>query len=292
MPKSGLSPRELALAIGASESSVKRWADDGHIGIAKTAGGHRRIPIADAIRFIRERHLAIERPEILGLGELQAAPEAQRAASPADQLRAFLVDGKAAEARGLILSWYLAGQSIATIGDEHLRPAFETIGSLWLDSSDGIFVEHRATEIGLAALHQLNALLPVPTSGPVALGGACSGDTSLLPTTLVAMVLTEHGFRAQNLGANTPIASLTHAITRERPALVWFSANHLDDARAFDRDLIALSSTLERFDAMAILGGRALAGLSNPMGPRLRVARSLTELAAWVDGWNQRRTTP
>ena len=37
------------------------------------SGGHRRIPLADAIRFIRDRRLVLERPEILGLGELSAA---------------------------------------------------------------------------------------------------------------------------------------------------------------------------------------------------------------------------
>ena len=49
-----LSPRELAQAIGVSESSLKRWADAGQIRVARTAGGHRRISIADAVRFIRE----------------------------------------------------------------------------------------------------------------------------------------------------------------------------------------------------------------------------------------------
>jgi excisionase family DNA binding protein len=292
MSKSALSPRELALAIGASESSVKRWADDGHIAIAKTAGGHRRIPLADAIRFIRDRRLVLERPEILGLGELSAAATREVATSPAEQLRTFLVEGKGPEVRGLILSWYLAGQSIAAIGDECLRPAFEAIGSMWLHSSDGIFVEHRATELCLAALHQLSAILPTNDRGPVALGGAFAGDMSLLPTTLVSMVLTEHGFRTQNLGARMPVESLAHAIAREKPTLVWFSANHIDDPRTFDRELVALTSMLERFDLMAIGGGRALSGLANPLSPRLRIARTLTELAAWVDGWNQRAATP
>ncbi|MCC7171457.1 MAG: hypothetical protein IT459_13500 [Planctomycetes bacterium] len=294
MPKSALSPRELALAIGVSESSVKRWADDGHIAIAKTAGGHRRIPIADAIQFIRTRRLTIERPEILGLCELVGLDEASRsiASPPAEQLRTFLVEGKSAEVRGLVLSWYLAGQSIASIGDDCVRPALEVIGALWLESSEGIFIEHRASDLCLAALHQLSAYLPARTSGPVALGGACSGDSSLLPSTLVALVLTEHGFRTQNLGARTPIDTLAHAIARERPELVWISANHIEDARAFDRDLIALTATLDRYDVMAIGGGRALSGLANPVGPRLRVAKSLTELAAWVDGWNRRAMSP
>ena len=49
---------------------------------------------------------------------------------------------------------------------EKLKPAFEAIGSMWLHSSDGIFVEHRATELCLAALHQLSAILPTNDRGP------------------------------------------------------------------------------------------------------------------------------
>ena len=54
--KSVLSPKELAAAIGVSESTLKRWADDGLIVFSRTAGGHRRIRLAEAIRFIRENH--------------------------------------------------------------------------------------------------------------------------------------------------------------------------------------------------------------------------------------------
>jgi excisionase family DNA binding protein len=49
-----LSPRELAAAVGVSESSLKRWADEGRVKVARTAGGHRRIELAEAVRFIRQ----------------------------------------------------------------------------------------------------------------------------------------------------------------------------------------------------------------------------------------------
>ena len=49
-----LSPKELAQAIGVSESSLKRWADEGLLRATRTAGGHRRIPLAEAIRFLRD----------------------------------------------------------------------------------------------------------------------------------------------------------------------------------------------------------------------------------------------
>jgi MerR family transcriptional regulator, light-induced transcriptional regulator len=50
-----LSPKALAAAIGVSESSLKRWADEGRLAAERTAGGHRRIAVAEAVRFVRRR---------------------------------------------------------------------------------------------------------------------------------------------------------------------------------------------------------------------------------------------
>ena len=68
--KNVLSPKELGSAIGVSESSLKRWADDGRLRVARTAGGHRRIELREAVRFIRASGFTVQRPELLGLAEL------------------------------------------------------------------------------------------------------------------------------------------------------------------------------------------------------------------------------
>src|SRR5271165_4212340 len=72
-PATLLTPKELADAIGASESSVRRWVDAGDIRMSRTAGGHRRILLPDAIQFIRKMGAAIVRPELLGLTDLNSA---------------------------------------------------------------------------------------------------------------------------------------------------------------------------------------------------------------------------
>ena len=67
-----LSTRELADALGVSESSLKRWVDSGRISALRTEGGHRRIPLAEAMRFIRDTAAPIARPELLDLPEARA----------------------------------------------------------------------------------------------------------------------------------------------------------------------------------------------------------------------------
>ena len=48
-----LTPKQVARAIDVSESSIKRWCDKGVIPTQYTAGGHRRITMADTLEFLR-----------------------------------------------------------------------------------------------------------------------------------------------------------------------------------------------------------------------------------------------
>src|SRR5688572_28631719 len=170
-----LSPKDLAAAIGASESSLRRWIDSGDIRVSRTAGGHRRIPLSDAVQFIRKMGAVVVRPEVLNL---PALPTAMPGSADADEqaLFAALRDGERELARGLVFSWYLAGRSMHAIFDGPLRGALYQLGELWKHDERGILVEHRATEICLAMITSLRLLVPAPAAEPpLAIGGAPSG---------------------------------------------------------------------------------------------------------------------
>src|SRR5512133_965111 len=96
-----LSPRELAEAIGVSESSIKRWADDGALRAVRTTGGHRRIPVEEAVQFIRVSGQSVVRPELLGIAD--AVPFTDTVPSQGDgaeTLYRLLVEGSESGARG------------------------------------------------------------------------------------------------------------------------------------------------------------------------------------------------
>jgi hypothetical protein len=130
--KTLISPKQLAQAIGASESSLKRWADDGLLRVSKTAGGHRRIPVNDAIRFIRERHLEVIKPEAIGLSSsLIPASECRSIEDLTSMLIDYFTEGKVEEAETLLISSYLSGKSVAEIADGPIQGAMEQIGYIW-----------------------------------------------------------------------------------------------------------------------------------------------------------------
>ena len=125
-----LSPKDLARAIGVSESSVKRWADEGVIRASRTAGGHRRIPIAEAVRFIRATEATVVQPEVLGLRDVEAVSPDERSADNPDAFLRFLEEGDGERVRGFLIARYLGGESIAELFDRRIRPAMETIGAV------------------------------------------------------------------------------------------------------------------------------------------------------------------
>ena len=146
--KAVLSPRELAQVIGVSESSLKRWADAGLLDVSRTAGGHRRIPLPEAVRFIRETRATVVRPDVLGLPDLDGSIDfAEEVRDPGERLHQFLVDGQARAARAMILTLYLGGRTVAEICDEPIRFALGRIGELLHDRHEAIYLEHRATDV-------------------------------------------------------------------------------------------------------------------------------------------------
>lgn len=277
---SGLSPKLLAQAIGVSESSLKRWVDEGLLNAGRTVGGHRRIVLSEAIRFIRQIGATVVKPEILGLNELASIPHnwnIQR--DVVSMVHAALESGEAQKVRAMTLSMYLGGWTPAAIFDGPVREAMTRIGELWLHSEWGIVVEHRATDIALQAINQLRLLCPVrKADAPVALGCAAEFDQHLLPTLMASTVLGELGFLDVNLGALTPPSVLLNAAKHYKPKLIWMCASvplEVSRARAMVKyvqaDLAALGATF-------VLGGRGFSALASEDLNGIHLAKTMLDI--------------
>lgn len=278
-----LSTRALARAIGVSESSVKRWADGGALRVVRTAGGHRRIPLAEAVRFVRETRATVVEPAVFGLACVDALAAAD-AAGEEERLHAWLSSGAAAQAGGFLSGLYLGGRSLAAIVDGPLRGALERLGERWLHAADGILVEHRATEICIKWLNQVRGMLAPAEGAPLAVGGAPTGDPYALPTLAVAAALEAEGLHAINLGPETPLGTLQLAIERERPAIAWLSVSTDAGRDAVARDLQRLAEAARASGARLILGGRALRAGSLHLPPGVHLGNRVSELAAFAQG--------
>jgi methanogenic corrinoid protein MtbC1 len=220
------------------------------------------------------------RPELLGLPDLDAVvADVPRPNLMGGRLRDHLVEGNDAAARGLLISMYLGGMTIADIADGPISAAMTSIGELWQHQREGIFLEHRATDICVQGVIQLRMLLEQPaTDAPHAVGGALSGDPYMLASLLAACVLAENGFLATNLGADTPPGSLLHAVADQQAILCWVSLNSVTNTQESSAMLHDLVKGLDPMGTTLIVGGRACTSVEMPHG-KIHVAQSMNSLA-------------
>lgn len=291
-----LSPKNVAGAIGVSESSLKRWADEGMIRFSRTAGGHRRILLTEAIRFIRVNHHAVVRPDLLGLnevGQLLARQPALRQSDPQTSLFEALQDGDGMRARGLITAWFLDGRDLSTLLDGPIRAVMAQLGEIWQHSDEGIFVEHRATDLCVQALNHVRTLLPAPAAdAPVATGGAPSGDPYILPTLMASMVLAELGYRTVNLGGDTPLDVLGRAAVKCKAQLVWVSFTSPQPPKILRQQIEDLAGLVQPVGSQVVVGGQQMLGDLRLDVPHVHIVRSMHDLVMFGSGLINRSPRP
>jgi excisionase family DNA binding protein len=268
-----LSTSELARALGVSDSSIRRLADAGELEIHRTRGGHRRIPVSEAIRYIRDTRALVHKPELLGL---EIAPHRISPESGGDSLLRALEEGHASAVIGVMQWLYASGMRVDEICDGPLASAMRDIGSRWPHDKRAIFVEHRATMLCARAISQLRLSIPEPDEdAPTSIGGAASGDMYLLPTLIASLVLHDAGFNEINLGPNTPLDVLADSVVDEQPDLVWLSIAEPFRSRSQIAELLKLAEIAKQHDTQLIVGGRHAGDLES-------VAASLPEPPSWT----------
>jgi MerR family transcriptional regulator, light-induced transcriptional regulator len=252
-----VSPRLAAAALAVSESSLKRWADQGHLALVKTQGGHRRVKVAGLLEFARAHGYPIERPEMLGLppGQTRGRPTLKPAV---DELVARLVSGDEPWVRRTLIGAYAAGADLAELVDNSLAPAFAQLGHAWERGALEIYEEHRATEIALRSIAELRGLVPDPApDAPKAFGATLEGDWYTLPLAAADLTLRALGFATTSLGAHLPARSLATAIASHRPRLVFLSLSQVSDAERLASDVNTTFEATSQVGAALVIGGGA-----------------------------------
>lgn len=253
-----VSPKQLARAIGVSESSVKRWCDQGLLETGRTAGGHRRLQLPQVLDFLRARQFAVVDPAVLGLPA--ACGQGERTADRArERLLAALIEGDDLRSRQILFDLYLAGRSILELCDALLTPVLHEIGARWDCGSLAVYQERRACEAVIRVLHELRLLLAEPPpDAPTAIGGTGPDDFYSVPTTMVELIFRAGGWRANSLGSGLPFDTLVQAIEHVRPQLFWLSVTHLGPADRFVEGFTRLSNAAAALKVPFVVGGQAL----------------------------------
>ena len=276
-----LSPKQVANSIGVSESSLKRWCDQGLIPSGKTPGGHRRLHVGDVLEFLRETNRPLVKPELIGLPA--GSGRASRSCESSQELLAAAVSsGDEARCRRILLDHYLAGAPVVQICENLITPVMHQLGDGWECGDLEIYQERRACEIFSRLLYDLRAIMPrCSATAPLAIGGAPHQDHYQLPTTMVEMTLMESGWHTESLGANLPYATLLAAAQEKQPKLFWLSVTHASQPEELATEIESFASELPA-ETKLYVGGRAfeVGRITEVEGATL--CRSLAELVSLV----------
>ncbi len=252
-----LSPKQVAAAIGASESSLKRWCDQGLLTMVKTAGGHRRIPLQEALRFVREHNHTVVEPRLLAMPGTDDR-KARRIENCAERLAENLLANNEQACQAIVFDLFLAGQPVSRIFDEVIAAAFRIIGEKWECHTVEIYEERCSCQLMLRILHELRSKVVPPNSERTALGATIEGDQYSLSVTMGEIVLRSVGWNARLLGSSIPLESIARSVEQHQPGLLWLSISHIPAESAFVVAFNRLFDVAAKTNTAIVVGGRAL----------------------------------
>ncbi len=255
-----VTPRQVAQAIDVSESSLKRWCDQGLIPTVRTAGGHRRLPVNGVLSFVRSSGYQLVYPEILGLPPATQGGRNRKLQGERGRLIEALVQGNEQVCVEVVLNLYLANIPMSVICDDLLSAAFNDIGEKWGCGEVAVYQERRSCELCHRVMHEVRRALPeLPASAPLAVGGTLDGDPYTLASSMAELVLRDNGWRACSLGNMLPFLSLRQALCDTRPRLFWLSVSVIRDREPFLDEYARLWKLAQQNDTALVVGGKALA---------------------------------
>lgn len=276
-----LSTVQVAKAVGVSVTTIKRWVDEGILPAHRTAGGHRKLILADVLRLTREGGLPSS-----NLGEL--VPIVRGEALEPDQYCEQLIEAARAldedRIRAVIHSAYRSGIPIETLADRIIAPTMAHIGHRWEQNKIDVSTEHLVTGAMVAGLYELHAVLAenAAENRPVAIGGAPEGDHYIMPSLLAKMTLIEAGWEALNIGPNTPVQSFLNLFDTRNPKLLWLSISHVVNRETFERDMTILFNEARQRGIPVAIGGQALSKELRSNLPYTAYGDGFTQLAAFA----------
>lgn len=261
MAQTALPTREVAAMLGVTETTVKRWAEEGIIPCTRTPGGHRKFRLTDIVRFAAERGytLAGTAPPPMTAAQME---QLQLGVALKDYRRlatVFKEEALQADRNGLYeLLLYLLKNSIPfpAIADEVIRPAMAEIGSLWQKGKLAINQEHATTHAVLEALARMAPDLHRRPSKTLAVVCSCpEGELHDVGLRCLAYSLEAEGWKVCYIGANTPVADIVRVLRAERPPLLCVSVTTVRRKRSTATDLNTIARTARSLGSIFIIGG-------------------------------------
>jgi MerR family transcriptional regulator, light-induced transcriptional regulator len=263
-----LSTQEVAGLINVTETTIKRWADEGKIPCHKTLGGHRKFLMKEIVQFAEDNAYPLSGTVAPPL-DTRGARGLELAIQTKDYTilgQLFYVEALQAERQGIydLLSYLCKHHiSLPVLADEVIKPAMARIGEEWRSGKLDVNREHLASNAVLEALIHLHPELHrKPSHGLSAVCACAEGNYHELGLRLFAYALETEGWKVHYLGANTPFLTLRSFMKNSRPDLICLSATIIDRKISSMSSFRAIGKAARAMKAIYLVGGSMSNGYS------------------------------
>jgi excisionase family DNA binding protein len=302
MHKTVISTVDVARLFNVTETTVKRWADEGNLRCQKTPGGHRKFQIRNVIEFAERNNFEPIGVLTLPGNEGHDAP-VQVAILKRDfpsLVGTFVEKALTPDRSDLYIFFsYLYEHRIALweIYDLILRPGMNEIGDRWTRGEIGVSQEHRASYETLDALAKLqNEILIKPPTGESVVFACLGEELHEIGLRCAANIFESEGWQTHYLGARTPSDAVIVAASELKPTVVALSVTQGHDTDTLLHDLRRIADALAPAGMRLIVGGSGVPGALYPETWHSGVLNSARELVMFVDECaterRNRRTQP
>lgn len=288
MQKTILSTADVASLFNVTETTVKRWADEGLLKCQKTPGGHRKFDtrhiaeFSDTFGFSPTATLTLDdRHE--DRDTLQVAILARDFAKISE---AYVQRALADEGPGLrdFLSYlYQHNIHLWEIFDHVIRPGMTSIGEGWKRGEIGIGIEHRSSQRTLEALSQLKGQVHMkPSNGHVALCACPDEVQHEIGLRCASLCLEAEGWKVHYLGPNTPVEAILEAQAKIRPSLICLSISMVETEKPITARIRKIYRAASERSARLVIGGPSALWNHIGKGECHKLVHSCHELLEYV----------
>jgi len=290
--KTILSTSDVARLFSVTETTVKRWADEGTLKCQKTPGGHRKFAIRNVVDFAEQNHF-----EPAGALEISGGEDPGSRIQVAVLGRdfpalaaAYLERALSSEGSGLFpfLSYlYQHRIQLWEIYDRVIRPAMYEIGELWARGEIGIHHEHGASYETLEALAMLQLQIRIkPPSGHTVVCATLGDELHEIGLRCVAYLFESEGWGLHYLGSRIPSDAVRAAVLRRKPGIVCLSSTYTA-AGDLGKELGGIADAAGSVGAVVLAGGNLAGSIDRKNGIIETSHNSAQNLLAYIHAFDR-----
>ncbi|MBX2989906.1 MAG: helix-turn-helix domain-containing protein [Bacteroidetes bacterium] len=265
MKKTILSTADVARLFNVTETTVKRWANEGTLKCMKTPGGHRKFEMKHVVEFAQS--LNFEPAGTLSLTQEDTLAERIQVGVLSRDfaiLKNAFVEKALGTGKKDLFSYfsYLYQHRIHLweLFDLVIGPGMTEIGARWASGELDVNAEHRASYETLEALAKLQTQINTKqrkTGFRVIC--ACPGEEQHeIGLRCSSYVFESEGWMTHYFGARTPYESILNGVRTLKPTAVCLSITTESDDKREIQQLHSMLKELHDLQPNILIGGRAV----------------------------------